>query len=299
MNPGGEPTHSRTPLDLSRGPLLMGILNVTPDSFFDGGRYDQVDRALARAHTLVEEGAAIIDVGGESTRPGSDPVPLDVELKRVIPVIQTLSHRLPSVRLSVDTTKAEVARQALEEGAFMVNDVSALSDPWMPVVVRDHDAPVVLMHRLGDSRTMQDAPVYGDVVIDLLAFFNERIAFAVARGIRRDRLWLDPGIGFGKTTRHNLEILRRLGEFKKFQLPLVVGVSRKSFIGRVLGSDTQPLPPEERSEGTLATHLWAAAHGADVLRVHDVSATARGVALWEAIDQPESGGYNELRRNSE
>lgn len=283
MNPGGDQTRGRTPLDFSRGPLLMGILNVTPDSFYDGGRYDQVDRALARAQTLVEEGAALIDVGGESTRPGSDPVALDVELKRVIPVIQTLSHRLPSVRLSVDTTKAEVARQALEEGAFMVNDVSALGDPWMPVVVRDHAAPVVLMHRLGHSRTMQDAPVYGDVVNDLLAFFDERIAFAAARGIRRDRLWLDPGIGFGKTTRHNLEILRRLDAFKKFQLPLVVGVSRKSFIGRVLGSEAQPLPPELRGEGTLAAHLWAAAHGADVLRVHDASATARAIRTWQAL----------------
>lgn len=283
MNPGGEQTQSRPPLDFSRGPLLMGILNVTPDSFYDGGRYDHVDRALARAHTLVEEGAALIDVGGESTRPGSDPVPLDVELKRVIPVIQTLSHRLPSVRLSVDTTKAEVARQALEEGAFMVNDVSALADPWMPVVVRDHNAPVVLMHRQGTARAMQEAPVYNDVVNDLLAFFDERIAFAVARGIRRDRLWVDPGIGFGKTTRHNLELLRRLGEFKKFQLPLVVGVSRKSFIGRILGSETDPLPPEQRGEGTLAAHLWVAAHGADVLRVHDVSATARAIRTWRAL----------------
>lgn len=277
---------ARPPLDFPRGPLLMGIINATPDSFYDGGRYDGVDQALARAQALVEEGAAIIDVGGESTRPGSDPVPLDVELKRVIPVIQTLSSRLPSVLLSVDTTKAEVARLALEEGAFMINDVSALSDPWMPAVVRDHDGPVVLMHRQGDSRTMQQAPSYKDVVDDIRAFFEERISFAESRGIRRDRLWLDPGIGFGKTTEHNLEILRRLGEFKKFGLPVMVGVSRKSFIGRALGSESDPLPPDQRAEGTLAAHLWAAAHGADVLRVHDVSATARAVKMWQTLVRP-------------
>lgn len=271
------------PLDLSNGPLLMGILNVTPDSFADGGQFNTMESALARAEEMAKEGAAIIDVGGESTRPGADPVPLDVELKRVIPVIQTLASRLPSIPLSVDTTKAEVARQALEEGASMVNDVSALQDPWMSIVLRDDEAPVVLMHRQGDSRTMQDNPTYGDVVQDIINFFRDRMAFAQAKGIQLNRILLDPGIGFGKTTVHNLEILRRLPEFAAPGRPLVIGLSRKAFIGRILGGEDTPLPPSERTEGTLAAHLWAAAHGAHILRVHDVRATARALTVWQSI----------------
>lgn len=261
----------------------MGILNVTPDSFTDGGRFATVESALSRAEEMAKEGAAIIDVGGESTRPGSEPVPLDVELKRVIPVIQTLASRLPSIPLSVDTTKAEVARQALEEGASMVNDVSALQDPWMPIVIRDHEAPVVLMHRQGDSRTMQNNPAYGDVVQDILDFFRDRMVFAQSKGILLNRILLDPGIGFGKTTAHNLEILRRLPEFAALGRPLVIGLSRKVFIGRILGTEDSPLPPSERAEGTLAAHLWAAAHGAHILRVHDVRATAEALCLWRKI----------------
>ena len=274
-------------LDLSKGPLLMGILNVTPDSFTDGGRFNTLESALARAEALAEDGAAIIDVGGESTRPGADPVPLDVELKRVIPVVQTLASRLSSVSLSVDTAKAEVARQALEEGAFLVNDVSALQDPWMPVVLRDHEAPVVLMHRQGDPRTMQDNPTYGDVVKDILAFFQERLAFAQAKGIQLNRILLDPGIGFGKTTTHNLQILKRLPEFAALGRPLLIGLSHKAFIGRILGGEDTPLPVSERAEGSLAAHLWAAAQGAHILRVHNVRSTAQALALWRAIDGAE------------
>ncbi|MBK8575351.1 MAG: dihydropteroate synthase [Elusimicrobia bacterium] len=273
--------------DLSQAPVLMGILNVTPDSFADGGRFNTVETALARAEEMARDGAAVIDVGGESTRPGADPVPLDVELKRVIPVIQTLASRLPSVSLSVDTTKAEVARQALEEGASLVNDVSALKDPWMPIVLREHDAPVVLMHRKGDPRTMQDNPVYGDVVLDIIEFFRERLSFAQAKGIPLHRIVLDPGIGFGKTTAHNIQILKRLPELAALGRPLLIGLSRKSFIGRILGGERTPLSPEERAEGSLAANLWAAAHGAHILRVHDIKALSRALALWRALEGTE------------
>jgi dihydropteroate synthase len=271
-------------LDLSQGPLLMGILNVTPDSFADGGRYSTVSSALRRAEEMVQEGVAIIDVGGESTRPGADPVPLDVELKRVLPVIQTLASRLPSVPLSVDTTKAEVARQALEEGASMVNDVSALHDPWMSTVLRDHDVPVVLMHRRGDPGTMQQNPTYNDVVQEIIDFFRERLAFAQSQGISIHRIILDPGIGFGKTTGHNLQILKQLPALATLGCPLMVGLSRKSFIGRILGGESTPLAPSERAEGSLAANLWAASRGAHILRVHDVRSTARALALWRALE---------------
>ncbi len=264
-------------------PKLMGILNVTPDSFSDGGRYVQLDDALARAEQMVNDGADLIDIGGESTRPGASPVPLEVELKRVIPVVQYLKTRCPRVPLSIDTSKAEVARQALEEGASLINDVSALRDPWMPVVLRDHSAPVILMHMRGDPRTMQTSPVYGDVVVDVAAFFEERLAFAAAQGLPRERFLLDPGFGFGKTTEHNLTLLRRLSEFSRLGRPLVVGVSQKSFIGRLLGTEDAPLPPKERGNGTLAAQLWAAAQGAAILRVHDVKAAAQSLALWRAV----------------
>jgi dihydropteroate synthase len=271
------------PLDLSTPPLLMGILNVTPDSFVDGGRYTVVESALARAEEMARDGAALIDVGGESTRPGAEPVPLDVELKRVIPVIQTLAARLPSIPLSVDTSKAEVARQALEEGASLLNDISALQDPWMPVVARDHDAPVVLMHRQGTPLTMQEDPTYRDVVQEIIEFFRERIAFAQSKGIAINRIILDPGIGFGKTTAHNVNILQRLPELVALGHPLLIGVSRKAFIGRIISGEGLPLPPEERAEGTLAANLWAAAQGAHILRVHDVRATCHALAVWRRL----------------
>lgn len=274
-------------------PRLMGILNVTPDSFSDGGRYVQLDDALARAEQMVNDGADLIDIGGESTRPGASPVPLEVELKRVIPVVQYLKTRCPRVPLSIDTSKAEVARQALEEGASLINDVSALRDPWMPVVLRDHSAPVILMHMRGDPRTMQTSPVYGDVVVDVAAFFEERLAFAAAQGLPRERFLLDPGFGFGKSTEHNLTLLRRLSEFNRLGRPLVVGVSQKSFIGRLLGTEDAPLPPKERGNGTLAAQLWAAAQGAAILRVHDVKAAAQSLALWRAVAESGKIGVGE------
>ncbi|TXI73922.1 MAG: dihydropteroate synthase [Dokdonella sp.] len=261
----------------------MGILNVTPDSFSDGGRFDRPDAAVARAETMAAEGAPLIDIGGESTRPGAAPVDVEEETRRVVPVVAAVARRLPGVWVSIDTSKAEVARRALDAGARLVNDVSALSDPAMATVLHEHRAPAVLMHRRGDPRTMQDNPVYTDVIAAIASFFEERLAFAAAHGLPRTNFLLDPGLGFGKTTAHNLTILRRLGEFQRFGLPLLIGASRKSFIGRALGGETTPLPPADREEGSLAAALWAAAKGARVLRVHDVRAAARALTLWRAL----------------
>jgi dihydropteroate synthase len=274
-------------LDLSET-LLMGVLNVTPDSFFDGGRTAAPEAAIARAETMAREGADLIDVGGESTRPGADPVPLEEELRRVVPVVEVLARRLPHVPLSVDTSKAEVARRCLEAGASLVNDVSSLQfDTKMVDVVREHQVPVVLMHMKGDPRTMQKSPAYKDVVEDIKDFLTARMDWAVRQGLRAHQFLLDPGIGFGKTVEHNLRILRGLRSFLELEQPLVIGVSRKSFIGKLLGEGDKPLPPEERLEGTLAAHLWAASQGAHILRVHDVKETRRALSIWQAVS---SGG---------
>jgi dihydropteroate synthase len=262
----------------------MGIVNVTPDSFFDGGPSDSPEKALIRADAMIAEGAVFIDVGGESTRPGADPVPLEEEIRRVVPVVKALAARRPEIPISIDTTKAEVARRCLEAGARIINDVSALQgDPDMARVAREYGAVVILMHRQGEARTMQTNPLYTDVVQEIKTFFQERLAWAGERGIAPDRLWLDPGIGFGKTVEHNLDILRRLPELAIRDRPLVVGTSRKSFIGKILGSETDPRPPEDRLEGTLATHLWAADRGARVLRVHDVAATRKILTVWHRL----------------
>lgn len=242
--------------------LIMGILNVTPDSFYDGGRYLSVESAVKHAEKLVKEGAGIIDVGGESTKPGSEPVSIDTELERVLPVIEKLAKSI-KIPISIDTQKAEVARQALNLGAGMVNDISALrADPQMVNVVRDHDVPVVLMHMKGTPRDMQDAPCYKDVISEIKRFFKERIQFTKSNGIREENIIIDPGIGFGKRLEDNLEILRRLNEFKEFGRPILIGPSRKSFIGG---------KPEERIWGTAGAVSVAIMNGADILRVHDVA----------------------------
>jgi dihydropteroate synthase len=264
---------------------IMGILNVTPDSFSgDGllaqaGEREVVDLAVARAREMVAGGADLLDVGGESSRPGSDPVPLEEELRRVIPVIERLSKEV-DVPLSIDTCKAEVARQAIAAGASMVNDISALRfDPEMAPVVARAGVPVVLMHMKGTPKTMQQDPHYDDVVAEVIAFLQERIAFAVGAGIGRDQIIVDPGFGFGKTVQHNLEILRRLGEMRVLGRPILIGTSRKSTIGKVLGD----LPVEERLEGTAATVALAIAAGADFVRVHDVRPMARVARMADAI----------------
>ncbi|NPV53659.1 MAG: dihydropteroate synthase [Firmicutes bacterium] len=257
---------------------IMGILNVTPDSFSDGGRWLDADRAVARARELVEDGADIIDVGGESTRPGSDPVPEEEEIARVIPVVERLVREVP-VPVSVDTCKAGVARRALEAGAHIINDISALRfDPELGRLVAKYDVPVVLMHMQGMPKYMQANPHYDDVISEIYAFFRERIAKALEFGVKCENIIIDPGIGFGKTTAHNLEILRRLDEFKGLGQPILVGTSRKSFIGNVLG-----LPVDQRVEGTAATVALAIARGADIVRVHDVREMTRVARMADAI----------------
>lgn len=256
---------------------LMGVVNVTPDSFSDGGLYLDAGAAVAHGRELVKQGASILDVGGESTRPGAEVVPEDEELRRVVPVIEGLAGS--GAEISVDTSKAAVAAAALDAGATIVNDVTALrGDGEMAAVCAERGATVVLMHMLGTPRTMQENPVYDDVVEDVSAFLSERVEAAVTTGIDEGRIWVDPGIGFGKTAAHSLELLRRLGELRELGRPLVVGTSRKSFIGKVDGSAAN-----ERLGGTIASSVWAAAEGADVLRVHDVVEVRQGLALANAV----------------
>ncbi|HEX6665159.1 MAG TPA: dihydropteroate synthase [Solirubrobacterales bacterium] len=258
-------------------PKLMGVVNVTPDSFSDGGLYLDPEAAIAHGEELAAAGAAILDVGGESTRPGAEEVPEAEELRRVVPVIAGLAGG--GAEVSVDTSKAAVAIAALDAGATIVNDVTALrGDPEMATLCAERDATVVLMHMLGDPRTMQRDPTYGDVVAEVGAFLAERLEAAVAAGIDKQRIWLDPGIGFGKTAEHNLELLRRLPELRRLGRPLVIGTSRKSFIGRLDGS-----PASERLGGTIASSVLAAAEGAEVLRVHDVAEVAEAMKLAGAV----------------
>ena len=254
---------------------LMGIVNVTPDSFSDGGRYLDVGAAIAHGLELEAEGADILDIGGESTRPGAAAVPKEEELRRVIPVLEGLRERGARARLSIDTSKAAVARAAVQAGATLVNDVTALrGDPAMAEVVAASGARCCLMHMLGTPRTMQEDPRYGDVVDDVRAFLEERLAFAVAAGVREDRIVLDPGIGFGKTAEHNLELLRRLDELVAIGPPVLVGTSRKSFLGRITGREV-----DERLPATIASNVLAFARGARLFRVHEVAPVADALAV--------------------
>jgi dihydropteroate synthase len=257
-------------------PKLMGVVNVTPDSFSDGGQYLDAKAAIAHGVELVRDGAEVLDIGGESTRPGAEPVEWEEEMGRVEPVMTGLAGK---ATLSVDTSKAAVAIAAIEAGASVVNDVTALrGDLKMAPVCAEHGVDVVLMHMPGSPRTMQDDPHYEDVVSEVKAFLSERLEFAVAMGIATERIWLDPGIGFGKTLEHNLELLRRLGELRELGRPLVIGTSRKSFIGRIDGSEVG-----DRLGGTIASSVLAAVEGADVLRVHDVAETAEAIMVAEAV----------------
>jgi len=254
----------------------MGIVNVTPDSFSDGGLFLDADAAVEHGRRLAAEGAAIVDIGGESTRPGSDRVAEDEELRRVVPVIERLSGGLTDVRISIDTTKAGVARAALAAGATIVNDVSAFRfDPTLAGLVADSGADCCLMHMLGEPGTMQDDPRYDDVVSDVKAFLDERLAFAVEEGVPEERIWLDPGIGFGKTVEHNLELLRRLDEIVAIGRPVVIGTSRKSFLGKLAGGRDE----SQRVPGTIATNVLALERGATVFRVHDVAQNADALAV--------------------
>jgi dihydropteroate synthase len=256
---------------------LMGIVNVTPDSFSDGGRYLDADRAIEHARALVAEGADLLDVGGESTRPGARAVSADEELRRVLPVLEGLDGL--GVPISIDTSKAAVAEVALHAGAELVNDVTALrADPELAAVCAARGCDVVLMHMQGSPRTMQEAPAYGDVVEEVKGFLAERIRVATRSGVAEDRIWVDPGIGFGKTVEHNLELLRRLSELRDLGRPVVVGTSRKSFIGTLTGREVG-----DRLGGTIASNVLAVRAGADVLRVHDVAQAREAVRVAEAI----------------
>lgn len=258
-------------------PLIMGIVNVTPDSFSDGGRYATLPTALAHARALLEEGADILDIGGESTRPGAPPVPLDEERRRVLPVIEALADC--GVPVSIDTQKPELMKEAIAAGAGMVNDVNALSAPGALEAVAPTSAAVCLMHKKGDSRTMQDDPRYEDVVREVRAFLSERLEAAERAGIARERLVIDPGFGFGKTIEHNLALLRHLREMAVLGVPVLAGLSRKTTLGKITGRGT-----DERVYAGIAAALIAVQNGASIVRVHDVAATRDALAVWNAVD---------------
>jgi dihydropteroate synthase len=258
--------------------LVMGILNVTPDSFSDGGRFLDQEAAIAQGLRMAEEGADVIDVGGESTRPGSDEVAVEDEIERTAPVVKGLVAEL-DVPVSIDTRKAEVARAALDAGAVIVNDVSGGRDPEMFGLIRETGAGLVLMHMLGEPKTMQEDPRYDDVVREVRGYLKGRLEAATAAGIERERLCVDPGLGFGKTYEHNLELMRDIEAFLDLDVPVLVGPSRKSFIGKALGD----APMEERLEGSLGAVAWLAGQGAHIVRVHDVKETVRVLKVLDAI----------------
>jgi len=255
---------------------VMGIVNVTPDSFSDGGEFLSADAAVAHGREMLDAGADIVDVGGESTRPGAAEVPAAEEIERVLPVVEALAG--DGATVSIDTSKAAVAEAALDAGAAIVNDVTALADPAMAPLCAERGPGVILMHMKGTPRTMQDDPVYDDVVTDVRDFLAERLRFATDAGIAGERIWLDPGIGFGKTVEHNLELIARLGEIGDLGRPIVVGASRKTFIGRITGRDV-----DDRLGGSIASNVLGIVHGADVLRVHDVPETIQAVRVAERI----------------
>jgi dihydropteroate synthase len=266
--------------DLSQRTLIMGALNVTPDSFSDGGHFFDRGKAIEEGLRLARGGADILDIGGESTRPGAKPLDAEEEIRRVIPLIRTLDQKI-GIPISVDTRKARVAEKALETGAEMINDISALRfDERMAEVVARWKVPVVLMHMRGNPETMQLDTHYDDFLGEILSFFRERVAFAESRGIPADQIVLDPGIGFGKSLeeQHNLILLKYLQSFKVLEKPLLIGTSRKAFIGKILG-----LPPQEREEGTMATVAVAILNGANIVRVHEVERMRRVVQVTDAV----------------
>lgn len=266
-------------LDLSKRTYIMGIINVTPDSFSDGGLYYDPQKAVEHAFRLVEDGADIIDIGGESTRPGSEPVPEEEELKRVIPVIKRLAREI-KIPISIDTYKSRVAKEALDAGASMINDISGLRfDPEMKKVVAEYKVPVVIMHIKSTPKTMQINPTYDALIPEIRDYLREGIMMGLEAGVREDLMIIDPGIGFGKTFEHNLEIIKNLQEFTYLEKPILIGPSRKAFIGKALGD----VPPSMRLEGTLAVVAVAIFNGANILRVHDVKETVKVAKVVDAI----------------
>jgi dihydropteroate synthase len=266
-------------LDLSEKTAVMGILNVTPDSFSESARFFDFELAVEHALRMEEDGADIIDIGGESTRPGAETVTQEEELRRVIPVIETLAPRL-RIPISIDTYKATVARKAVEAGASMINDISGLKfDPEMASVAARAGVPVILMHIRGTPRDMQKDPVYTDLIGEILDYLRDSIRMAENAGVSRSKIIIDPGIGFGKTFDHNLQIIKRLGEFRTLGAPILMGVSRKAFIGKILGG----AGPDERLEGTAAAVAISVLNGANIVRVHDVKEMAKVVKVADAI----------------
>jgi dihydropteroate synthase len=266
-------------LALGPDPVLMGVLNVTPDSFSDGGEFFASDRAVAHAASLLDEGARIVDVGGESTRPGSDPVSPQEELKRVVPVVQRILADRPEAVVSIDTYRASTAEAALDAGARIVNDVTALSHPKMAELVAERGSPVVLMHMRGEPKSMQQDPYYEDVVREVRDFLAGRAERAMRAGVDEESIVLDPGIGFGKTLEHNLALLNRLDALVELGFPVLVGASRKSFLGKIGGSSD----PKDRLFGTVATNVLAYERGVTLFRVHDVCANKEALAVAAAI----------------
>jgi dihydropteroate synthase len=268
---------------VSRAFRLMGVINVTPDSFSDGGKFLDPDAAITHGRELIAQGAHILDIGGESTRPGAQPVSTEEEIRRVLPVVEGLSSLASDTQISLDTSKAAVASAALTAGASLINDVTALrADPEMAAVVADSGADCCLMHMQGDPRTMQQNPSYEDVVDDVKAFLAERLQFAVRAGIAENQIMLDPGIGFGKTDTQNLQLLARLDELTTLGAPILIGTSRKGFIGRILTAaraSQNPVAAHERLAGGLATCVMAYERGASVFRVHDIAAVADALTL--------------------
>ena len=266
-------------LDFGDSTHIMGVLNITPDSFSDGGVNLNLDNAITHAKKMVADGATIIDIGGESSRPGAEPVPEAIELDRVLPVIRTLVLEQLDVLISIDTTKAVVAKHAIESGAHIINDITALrGDDNMARIAAETEAGVILMHMQGTPQTMQRTPKYEDVVQDVTDALENWIYNATHNGIEPDRIIIDPGIGFGKTSEHNLQLLKKLEEFRHLNKPILIGTSRKSFIGNLLD-----LPVTDRVEGSLATVCWAIAHGADIVRVHDVKETVRAARMTDVL----------------
>jgi dihydropteroate synthase len=263
----------------SNKPLIMGILNVTPDSFSDGGKYLKKEAAIARALEMLEEGADIIDVGGESSRPGSLPVPEEEEAARVLPVIEAISHKIKGAVISIDTRKSGIARRALEAGSHIINDISALrSDAKMLDIAREYSAGIILMHMKGEPATMQIDPVYKDLFKEIKEFFTGRLDFCIKNGIKKETLAIDPGIGFGKTTSHNLRLIANIDQFTDLNVPVVMGLSRKRFIGELTDR-----AEDERVYGTIAANIFACLKGVNIIRVHDVKAASEAIKVFCAL----------------
>jgi dihydropteroate synthase len=278
--PAAQRTKTRVwSLTFGPDPVLMGVLNVTPDSFSDGGEFFGAEPAVAHAEKMFDEGAQVIDVGGESTRPGSDPVNTEEELRRVLPVIRGILSVRPDAIVSIDTYRSSTAEAALDTGARVINDVTALGDPKMAGLVAERGCPIVLMHMLGEPKSMQQDPRYEDVVREVRDFLTERAERAISAGVEPENIVLDPGIGFGKTLEHNLKLLNRLDSLVELGFPVLLGVSRKSFLGKITGSDDT----KDRLFGTVAANVLAYEQGASLFRVHDVRANGEALAVAAAI----------------